>query len=119
MRTRGKVLTLHGDNDTRMILSQIERAGFGMVECFATHPMVPTTMAEARAAWGDRVIIFGGVPSVILEEPFTDEQFEQFMDELFSTIAPAKAFILGIADNAMPDSKIERIERITKMVERP
>ena len=117
VRSRGKVLALHGDNDTGMILSHIERAGFGMVECFATHPMVPTTLAEARAAWGDRVIIWGGVPSVILEEPFTDEQFEQYMDDLFRTIAPGKALILGIADNAMPDSKIERIRQITQIVD--
>ena len=88
-----------------------------MVECFVTHPMVPTTLAEARAAWGERVIIFGGVPSVILEEPFTDEQFEQYMDGLFRVIAPGKAFILGIADNAMPGAKIERIRRITQVVE--
>jgi len=117
-RDRGKVLALHGDNDTRAILSHIERAGFGMVECFATHPMVPTTLAEARAAWGDRVIIFGGVPSVILEEPFTDEQFEAYMDELFRTIAPGKAFILGVADNVMPGAKIERVRRITELVRR-
>jgi len=95
-----------------------ERAGFGMVECFATHPMVETTLAEARAVWGDRVIIWGGVPSVILEEPYSDEQFEQYMDDLFRTIAPGNAFILGVADNVMPGSKIERIERITRMVQR-
>ena len=117
LRSRGKVLALHADNDTRAILSHIEQAGFGMVECFVTHPMVPTTLAEARAAWGERVIIFGGVPSVILEEPFTDEQFEQYMDGLFRVVAPGKAFILGIADNAMPGAKIERIRRITQVVE--
>ena len=117
-RARGKLLALHADNDTRAILSHIQRAGFGMAECFVTEPMVPTTMSEARRAWGDRVIIWGGVPSVILEAPYTDEQFEQFMDNLFRTIAPGKAFILGIADNAMPGSKIERIKRITQMVER-
>ena len=38
------------------------------------------------------------------------------MDGLFRTAAPGDAFILGIADNAMPDSKIERIERITEIV---
>ncbi len=116
LRDRGKVLALHADNDTRHILAQIERAGFGMAECFATHPMVETTLAEARAAWGDRVIVWGGVPSVILEEPFSDEQFEQYMDGVFRTVAPGRAFILGIADNAMPGTKIERVERITQMV---
>ncbi len=117
VRARGKVLALHADNDTRHILPHIERAGFGMAECFVTHPMVETTLAEARAAWGDRVIIWGGVPSVILEEPFTEEEFEQHMDELFRTIAPGRAFILGIADNAMPGSNIERIRRITEIVD--
>ena len=118
MLSRGKVLALHADNDTRQILSQIERAGFAMVECFVTHPMVDTTMAEARAAWGDRVIIWGGVPSVILEEPYSEEEFERYMDDLFRAIAPGKAFILGVADNAMPGAKIERIQRITQMVQR-
>ena len=116
MRARGKALALHADNDTRLIFSQIERAGFAVAECFATAPMVETTMAEARAAWGDRVIVFGGVPSVILEAPYTDEQFEQYIDELFRTIAPGRAFILGIADNAMPGTKIERVRLVTEIV---
>lgn len=116
LRARGKVLAIHADNDTRLILGLIERAGIGMVECFVTYPMVPTTLAEARAAWGDRVIIWGGIPSAILEAPFTDAQFEAYVDEVFRTIAPGKAFILGIADNAMPGSQIERIRRITEIV---
>ncbi len=116
MRAAGKTLALHADNDTRQIFTHIEQAGFDMAECFVTDPMVPTTMAEARAAWGDRVIIWGGIPSAILEPPYTDEQFEQFMDDLFRTVAPGKALILGIADNAMPGSKIDRIRRITELV---
>jgi hypothetical protein len=114
LRSAGKVVALHGDNNTRHILRQIEQAGFGMVECFVTSPMVETTLQEARDCWGDRVIIWGGIPSVLLEDPYTDEQFEQYVDEVLATIADGRAFILGIADNAMPDAKIERIERITE-----
>jgi uroporphyrinogen-III decarboxylase len=116
LRSRGKVLALHGDGDTQKILSHIERAGFGMVECFATAPMVNTTLSEARAAWGERVTIWGGVPSSILEAPYTDAQFEQYMNDLLKTISPGRAFILGIADNAMPGSDIRRIRRITEIV---
>jgi len=117
LRSRGKTLTLHGDNDTRHILHHIEQAGFGMVECFATHPLVETTLAEARQAWGNRVIIWGGVPSVILEDPYTDEQFEAYMEGVFRTVAPGQAFILGVADNVMPEAKVERIRRITELVQ--
>ena len=115
-RARGKVVAIHADNDTRLILGLVEEAGIGMAECFVTSPMVKTTLAEARAAWGDRVIIWGGVPSAILEAPFTEEQFDAYMDGVFRAIAPGRAFILGIADNAMPGSSIARIRRITELL---
>ena len=117
LRARGKTLTLHADNDSRAIMKNIERSGYAMVECFATYPMVPTTLTEARAEWGNRVIIWGGVPSPILEEHYSEADFEAYMEGLFKTIAPGGAFILGIADNALPGAKIERIRRITHMVE--
>jgi hypothetical protein len=88
-----------------------------MVETFTTAPMVSCTLEEARAAWGNEVIIWGGVPSVILEDTFTEEQFEDYMRNIFDTIAPGDAFILGVADNVMPAAKIERIARISEMVE--
>ena len=117
LRSREKTLTLHGDNETRQILGHIERAGYGMVECFVTHPMVETTLAEARAAWGNRVIIWGGVPSAILEDPYTEKEFKRDMDDIFRAIAPGDAFILGVADNVMPGAKLERVRHITHMVE--
>ena len=116
LRSRGKTLVLHGDNDTRQILSHIDRSGFGMVECFVSHPMVETTLAEARTAWGERIIVWGGVPSSILEDPYTDAEFEAYMEDIFRTIAPGDAFILGVADNVMPGAKLERVQRITEMV---
>ncbi len=57
------------------------------------------------------------MPSVILEEAYSEAAFEAYMAEMFRTIAPGDAFILGIADNVMPTSLISRIKRITEMVE--
>jgi uroporphyrinogen-III decarboxylase len=116
LRSRGKTLALHADNDTRHILKHIEQAGFGMAECFATAPLVETTLAEARAAWGNRVIIWGGIPSVILEDPYTDEEFEAYLEQLLNEIGSGNAFILGVADNVMPAAKIDRIRRVTEMI---
>lgn len=117
LHAHGKSLAMHADNDTSAILRQI-RECFDMVECFVTHPMVPLTLKEARNAWGTSVIIWGGVPSLILEEFYPEEQFEAYMKDLFRTIAPGDAFILGIADNAMASSMLSRMERITEMVEK-
>ena len=117
LHQRGKKLCMHADADSRKILGLIRDSGFDMAETFTTEPMVPCTLAEAREAFAGRVIIWGGVPSVILESAYSDEYFEDYMDKLFKTISPGDAFILGVADNVMPEAKIERLRRISEMVE--
>lgn len=117
LHARNKRLVMHADNDTRLILHDLKAAGYDMLECFATAPLVNTTLAEARAALGTDVIIWGGVPSVLLEQESTPEaEFERYMDDLFRIVAPGDAFILGVSDNVMPDADIRRIARITQLV---
>ncbi len=117
LHDHGKSLTMHADNDTSAILSHIKEAGFDMVECFVCAPMAKVTLEEARATWGSSMIIWGGVPASILEETYPEEKFETYMVDLFHTIAPGDAFILGVSDNVMTNSMLSRIERITEMVE--
>jgi uroporphyrinogen-III decarboxylase len=113
-----KRLVMHADNDTRLILQDLQEAGYDMLECFATAPLTQTTLEEARAVLGSDVIIWGGVPSVLLDPESTPQaEFEGYMDRLFRTIAPGDAFILGVADNVMPEADIRRIARITELVE--
>ena len=118
MHDAGKAVAMHGDNDTSQILDMIERAGWDMVECFVTAPMVPLTLARARDAWGDRVIIWGGLPSLLLSPSVSEEEFRAYMYGLFDTIAPGDAFILGVADNVMPDSLIDRVAWISELVQK-
>jgi len=117
LHARGKSLVWHADDDSKDILAEVKDAGFDMSECFCTAPMVEVTLEEARAAWKSDVAIFGGVPSIILEPTFPEAEFEEYMRGVFRTIAPGDAFILGVADNVMPTSIIERVERISNLVE--
>ena len=117
LHRHGKVLCMHADADSSRILLNIMESGFDMAETFTTDPMVACTLEEAREAWGNRVIIWGGVPSVILEPTYTESEFEAYMRRVFRTVAPGGAFILGVADNVMPAALVDRIERISDMVE--
>ncbi|MCH8102290.1 MAG: hypothetical protein IIB28_03935 [Chloroflexi bacterium] len=117
MHEHGKSVTQHADNDTSGIMDQLLASGYDMQECFVTAPMVEATIEMAREKWGDKMIIFGGVPSVMLEEDVSDADFEQYMENLFKAIAPGDAFFLGVSDNVMPSSMLSRIRRITEMVE--
>jgi uroporphyrinogen-III decarboxylase len=116
LHARNKVLACHADADTSRLLPLIKEAGFDMAECFVTAPMVPVTLAEARQAFGDDVIIWGGIPSVILGEPISDWEFRAYICDLFRTIAPGDAFILGVADNVMAEAKLERLEWVSALV---
>ncbi len=118
LHAHGKSLTMHADNDTSASLQGIMEAGCDMVECFGTDPMAKVTLKDARDAWGASVIIWGGIPAVILEEGYPEEKFEAYMEDIFRTIAPGDAFILGIADNAMGGSILSRMEKVTEMVEK-
>jgi len=116
LHENGKFLTMHADNETGVILPNLRAAGYDMLECLATAPLVDVTLEQARETLEHDVIIWGGVPSVILEAAYPEEEFERYMVNLFETIAPGDAFILGISDNAMPDTMISRVEKISEMV---
>ena len=81
-----------------------------------TAPMVQATLDHLREVWGNRIITWGGIPSIILCEPYTDEEFDVYMHDLFRIIAPGDAFILGVGDMPVPATKWERIERVGEMI---
>ena len=112
-----KVVVHHADSDSRDILDDFKDAGYDMVECFTTAPLVPCTLKEAREKWGADMIIWGGIPSIILEDTFPEEDFESYMKELFEIIAPGDAFILGVADNVTKPANLDRIIRVGEMIE--
>lgn len=114
----GKLLQFHGDADVNGLQDYILEAGYDIAEVLVTAPMAVITLEQLRKAWGDRIIIWGAIPSIILCEPFTDEEFEAYMYNLFKVIAPGDAFILGVADMVMGATKWERFESVLPMVEK-
>ena len=117
LHEHGKILAHHADADSSHILGDLKEAGYDMVECFTTAPLVNCTLKEAREAWGTGMIIWGGVPSILLEDAVSDEEFDSYMEDMFATIAPGDAFILGVADNVTSEAKLSRVIRIGEMVE--
>ena len=118
VHAQGMRVAMHADNDTSAILGLIEQAGWDMAECFVTAPMAPLTLAEARRAWGTRVIIWGGLPSLLLSPSVPEQVFRSHLDQIFRDISPGDAFILGAADNVMPDSLIERVAWVSEVLEK-
>jgi hypothetical protein len=114
----GKVFMSHCDGENLGLLDLLAVSGMDVAESVCAPPMVACTLGEMRRAFGDRITIFGGVPSVaLLEDSMTEDEFEAHMRGLFAEIAPGDRFILGVSDMVPPDAKWERLVRIARMVE--
>ncbi len=112
-----KFLLSHCDGENGKLLDLIQNAGIDIVEGLAPAPMTRLTIHDYYQKWGkgDRLTIFGGVPSILLMETVSEEEFELFMKRLFREIAPGRRFILGMGDTAPPDSNFQRILKIAEM----
>jgi hypothetical protein len=118
LHPKGKLLLCHCDGENKGLLDLIPESGMDIAEAVCPQPMTKVTISEVKKALKGKVTIFGGVPSVaLLEESMSDEEFEQFMKNLFREIAPGDRFILGVSDTTPPDAKFERLLRITEMVQ--
>ncbi len=116
LHEHGKWTVMHADDDLSCILDLVEEAGWDMLDCFVTAPMVPLTLAEARAAFGDRVILSGGLPAVLFLPEVPETQFRAYVEDIFRVIASGEAFVLAVADNVMPNSVIDRIAWVSEQV---
>ena len=92
--------------------------GIDIAEAWSPAPMTSVTTAELRKAWGDNVTIWGGVPAVLFEPQYNDEEFDAYVMNLFKEIAPGYNFILGMGDNVAFDGKIERVGRMAELAEK-
>jgi hypothetical protein len=115
----GKIFMSHCDGENEGLLDLLAASGMDVAESVCAPPMVQCSLASMRRAFGGKITIFGGVPSVALrEESMSEEEFEAHMRGLFAEIAPGDRFILGVSDMVPPDAKWERLVRIAEMVER-
>ena len=117
LHAKSKKLACHLDAETKGLYSLISESGFDVADCFTTKPLVQkTTLEEARNEWGEKMIIWGGIPSTILEPGYPQGKFKDHVVRVLQTVAPGENFILGIADNLMPSSDFSRVVALSEMM---
>ncbi len=112
MHRAGKWVAFHADGDMSLLLDLMIEAGFDVADCFACAPLVSCTTAQARAVWKNRICIWGGVPSTLLELNIPLARLEAHLKTLYRDVAPGDRFILGLSDQAMPTSSWKHLRLI-------
>jgi hypothetical protein len=109
-----KVLVVHGDGEMRGLLQKLMTCGVQVVEAVTPRPMTSIDVADTRRLWSDRVTMWGGIPTVLLTDTFSEDEFEDFLEDLFRDVAPGDRFILGFGDNVPTDGSFDRVKRVAE-----
>jgi len=115
LHTQGKKVGSHTDGNVKPLLGLLAESGLDVCESFSPYPLTECRFEEAWAAWKSGPVIWGGIPSPILEEGTRPDEFTAYMDGLFAKID--RPLILGVVDLFMRHNSIERARYIAQELE--
>lgn len=119
LHAKGKFLLTHTDGENTGLLEQYLAADIDIADSVCPKPMTKLSFKQVRDAFGGRIAIMGGIPSVcLLPGLMGDRDFEAYLDEFFGSIGPGEALILGISDTTPPAADFGRIKKIGEYVEK-
>ena len=118
LHSKGKLTFVHADGEMKRLIPMFLETGIDVAEAWSPAPMTSVTTAELRKAWGDKVTIWGGVPAILFETQYTDEEFDNYIRNLFKEVAPGNNFIVGMGDNVGFDGKIERVAKLVELIDK-
>jgi uroporphyrinogen-III decarboxylase len=117
MHAHGKLTTCHVDGDMKRLFKMFAETGVDIAEAVSPEPMCNYTLAEARTILGSGMTIWGGIPTPLFTNTYSDEDFDAYVRNIFRTVAPGGHFILAMGDNIPPDGVFERACRVSQLVE--
>jgi hypothetical protein len=118
----GKHMAVHADADSKLLLELFLESGVEVLDCYCTAPLVSVTMEETLERVGDRMVVWGGIPSTVLvPEAVPYEGFCGYLDYFFETLEKYKGksrVIVAIGDNVVAEADIDRVEQISERADK-
>ncbi len=104
VRGPGKLITAHYDGTFRPIMDLLAEVDIPIIEAFTPPPMGDLSVAEAKAAWPDKVI-WVNFPGCLFLEPA--EAIYDYTLDLLRTAAPGGRLVLGCTED-FPAGEFEK-----------
>ena len=118
IHAQGRFLGSHMDGNLKPLLHLLPECGVDVVESFSPAPLTALTFEEAWEAWRGKLLIWGGIPSPILEQPVPESEFRAWVSRMLALIGSDGRIVLGIGDQAVGPSLIGRVRQISEMLGR-
>ena len=111
IHSQGKKVGSHMDGELKQLLGLITETGLDVCESFSPFPLTGCSLEEARQAWQNGPMIWGGIPSTLLEDRTPQSEFEDSIDQILDLVKEGP-FILGVVDLFMRHNSMERVRYI-------
>ena len=117
LHSQGRKMGSHADGNLKPLLKLIRESGLDVCESFSPSPLTECTFDDAWEAWRDGgPIMWGVVPSPLLEERTPEPEFHAFVDHVLETVG-SDPVILGISDMVLGNNLVDRVRYIGDRVE--
>ena len=115
LHRQGKKAGSHTDGDIRTLLGLLADSGLDVCESVSPAPLTSLPFREVNRAWRGKPLLWGGLPTPILEEKTSEAEFQAYLDDLLAAID--QPLILGLVDLFLRHNSIDRVETIARRVE--
>lgn len=113
---QGKKVGSHTDGHLSPLLELMPETGLDVCESFSPFPLTPCPFDDAWKAWRKGPMIWGGIPSPLLEKGTSEGEFRETIGRILATVG-SEPIILCVADMVLPNNSIERVRAIAELVE--
>ena len=115
LHSAGKFVSSHWDGDTKSLLKYARVSGLDGIEAVTPRPQGDVTLEEIKDALGDDVFLIDGIPAVLFDSIFPEEELVSCTHRIIKLFAPK--LILGISDEISSTGDIERVRTVGKIVD--
>jgi len=117
LHRQGKKVGSHTDGNLKPLLKLLADSGLDVCESFSPAPLTECTLEQALDAWKNGPLIWGGIPSPILEERTDENEFKDYVQYVLESVGN-QPIILGVGDMVLDNNMIDRVEYIANQVEK-
>jgi len=115
LHARGKVFLAHMCGRLKAMAPLIAQSKLDGVESLTSPPIGDLSITDARALWGERLVIVGGLNAGLMLETDQDRVREAVLAALRQA-APGRNFVLSNADAMPSGANLDTLRTITEVV---
>jgi hypothetical protein len=115
LHAAGTSLVVHVGGPAASLLTALAVSGVDCAQGVCGAPQGDCTLAQARAACGPAMTLWGGIPQDVLLESSTREEFESAVRAAFAEAEGDPRAVVGVADRIPVEALPERLQQLARL----